>query len=130
MFLKKIFLSFLILLTASNSLADNSPPNAVFLEFHQEAPFSGYLLSKEKVDDFRRMSIEIQKDIEIIDSLNHSNYLITENFNNSQEQLNILLTQNEKLAKRESDSEFNKIIWFAAGVVFTGLAVWGAGQLK
>src|SRR5271166_859917 len=63
------------------------PTPAVFLHFQDPAPFEGFLLPKAKVDEFRDMSLELQKDVQLITSLNTSLSLEKDNASKLQNSL-------------------------------------------
>ncbi len=117
----KICLIFLISLISNICLAD--PPASIFLNIKDIAPFSGFLLPKEKLEEFHTMSLELQKEQDINKSLNTSISLLSDNNAKLQEGLNLSIDQNDKLIKKASNSDLEKILYFGGGVIITTLAI-------
>lgn len=111
MILKKLLIVY-VLLVNNISFAQES----VYLNQKDPAPFSGFLLPEEKVKELRNDSLE--KDM----------YKTEGTLKDTQ--IKLLSDQNDKLAKTlestSSLSMWEKIGYFAAGVLLTGLAISGA----
>src|SRR6266700_640770 len=68
--IKKLSIFLIILLLSNNALSDTlptptpspGPQPSLFLHLKDPAPFEGFLITKEKVEEFRDISIEILKD--------------------------------------------------------------------
>lgn len=99
------------------------PAPSVLLHKTDPAPFEGFLLPKEKIEEFRIMSLELQKEQAINNSLNTSISLYKDNEKSLQEALNLSIDQNAKLVKREGFSDWDKILYFSSGIVITTLAI-------
>lgn len=105
----KIFWTSLILTISLNSFAQDS----VYLNQKDPAPFSGYLLPEEEVKTLRDNTLE--RDM----------YKTTNDLKD--QQISLLSSQNTNLAKTlestSSLSTWEKIGYFAAGIILTGLAI-------
>lgn len=92
---------------------------AVYLDKGKPAPFSAYLVPELEVKQLRN------------DSLERDMYKTTNDLKD--QQIKLLTDQNTSLAntidKSEKLSTWEKIGWFAAGIVITGLAVDGASKI-
>lgn len=119
--MKKFLIFLIILLNHNICLAD--PPASIFLNAKDPAPFSGFLLSKEKVDEFHDMAIELQKEKDLNFSLDKSVDLLKDNETKLQEALNLSIDQNDKLLKKERSSDLDKVLYFGGGIVITVLAI-------
>lgn len=139
--MKKLMTTILLLsLTlGNNSFAEESVvagPNykVILLEQGAAAPFQGYLFPKDKALDLRKELIELDTLKALEKSYIKSIDLYILNENRMNEKINILLEHNDKLAstlaKSEDRDAFENKIWFAMGILVTGLAVYGAGQLS
>lgn len=129
--MRKLSIFLITLLLSPSLLADILPTPSptvgltpsVLLHKSEAAPFEGFLLPKEKVEEFRIMSIELQKEQAINTSLNTSLSLYKSNEKSLQEALNLSIDQNTKLVKREGFSDWDKVLYFGGGVVLTTLAI-------
>lgn len=125
----KKLLTYLILVTiSSNALADS-----VVLKKGQEAPFDGVLndhktsqkivLDLEEGDYNKRRVEQYLKIIELQDLA----------LEKRAKQYDILVDQNkilhDRLEKTESNSGYERLIWFGLGVLGTGISVYGAQKL-
>lgn len=118
----------MVYLTTSASSND-----VVILEQNEKAPFTGYLFTKEKAQSTRIKLIEGEEAIKLIPSYQRSLELYRNNEAISDKKVNILLEQNDNLAKQlassRSVSSFEKTAWFIGGILVTGLATYGASKL-
>ncbi len=93
--------------------------DVVFLNAQDKAPFSGYLLPEQTVKNLRNDSLELSM-YQRIDPL-------------KDQQIKLLTDDNIRLAttlqSTSSLSTFEKICWFAGGIIITSLAVEGASKL-
>lgn len=107
--------------------------DAIYLNQNDKAPYSGYLLSEDKVKELRNNTIERDGLKTINDSLTKSLTLEQQNNSLKDQKVNLLLDQNDKLAKSAyADRELNtweKVAYFVGGIVVTGLAIAGVHSL-
>lgn len=119
----------LILIVGSISYADD----AVFIQQNQAAPFAGFLLPKEKVQELYNQSIDASTNKALNDSLTKSLDLEKQNNDLLNKKINLLLDQNDKLAESlHSEISLNtleKIAYFAGGIIVVGLAISGVHNL-
>ena len=106
---------------------------SVFLDKDQKAPFSGYLLPESKLRELRNNTLERDTLKELNSSLKTSLDLQTTNSNLKDQKVNLLLEQNDKLAKTAYDNRqlntWEKLGYFVAGILVTGLAIKGVNEL-
>lgn len=111
----KILVSLYIILFSFNLMAQDS----VWLDKGQNSPFSGYLLHEEEVKILRNNTLE--RDM----------YKTTNDFKD--QQIKLLSDQNVKLAttleSTSSLSMWEKVGYFTAGILVTGLAVKAAHEI-
>jgi len=100
--------------------------DAVFLNKTQTAPFEGFLLPQTKLQELHNNTLErdaFQKENE---SLNKSLNLQQSNLGLKDNQIDILLKQNDNLAKTLSTertlNNWEKVGYFLGGIVTIGLA--------
>lgn len=121
--MKNVFLVILINLFVLNAFAQN----AVHLNKNDAAPFEGNLLTLETTKQLYMDSLEKTSLQKQLDLTNQNNQLL-------QQEKTILLDQNIKLiqanASDHSLSNWEKVGYFTAGVVITGLAIKGAMSLR
>lgn len=107
--------------------------DSTFLPKNTPAPFDGYLLPKEKIQELYNNTIERDTYKKLNDSFKTSLDLEQKNSSLKDDKINLLLQQNDKLAQTayqsQSLSTWEKIGWFAAGIIVTGLAVKGVHEL-
>lgn len=119
----------LILLLISNSFADEE---VVYLEKGKQSPYTGYLFTPEKADSIRKQLIEGDTYKLLNQSLEKSLELEHKTVDLSNLKITNLSEQNDKLAKslyeERSMSNWERIGFFALGVIGTGLAVYGIKQ--
>ena len=127
--MKNSLISLMILLVSHNSFAQD----AVELHLGDAAPYPGILFSIPKAQEIRQNEIQLKAYKLINDSLETTAAELEKIKETEDQKVNILLTQNDSLAKDLADarstSEFTKILWFSLGVVATSVAVWGAHQV-
>jgi hypothetical protein len=95
--------------------------DAVLLEQGKAAPFSGYLLSRDKVVELKNNTI----DLEYSRKENNNLKLIQTDY---EKRLNLYIEQNDKLSERlhKSDTGFlEKSGYFIFGALITGLLAYG-----
>lgn len=99
----------------------------------QVAPFSGYLVSKERVLEFKKADIELKELRLVNESLNRSVSLYKSNETHMQDQTTLLLNRNDILSKElmstRSVTQWEKTAWFVGGILVTGAATFGAAKL-
>ena len=107
--------------------------DSVYLTKNQSAPFEGFLIPKEKVQELRNAELERNTYKAVNDSLKVSLDLEQKNSTLKDQKISLLLDQNDKLAKTayqdHSLNNWEKVGIFAAGVVLTGLAVKAAHEI-
>lgn len=126
----KVFNLILILsLISSYSFAQD----AIFLNKTQLAPFDGFLLPQEKLQELHNNILErdaFQKENE---SLNKSLNIQQTNLGLKDNQINILLNQNDNLAKalysERTLNNWEKVGYFAGGIILTGLSIYAVHSL-
>ena len=122
--------SYLIKILLIFSITVNSfAGEAVLLEQNKPAPFSGILFPKEQAEQMRKELLErdsliiINKSLE--ESIKHNKDIIQI----SDLKINNLSEQNDNLAKslysERSMTNWERLAFFALGVIGTGLAVYG-----
>ncbi len=110
----------------SPALADTS----VALDQNQKAPFAGVLMDPEAANKVKAGLLERDLYKEITESQTHSIDLLKQNVSYSEDKVNKLLEQNDKLSERlqsaQSTSTFEKVGLFVLGIAATigaGLAI-------
>jgi hypothetical protein len=107
--------------------------DSVHLNQNDKAPFPGYLLPAAKVEQFQTDEIQLNYYKSTDDSLQKSLTLEQQNSALKDQKVNLLLDQNDKLSKaaytERELTTWEKIGYVAAGIVITGVAVWGAHSL-
>lgn len=130
--MKKFLVTLLLTFSTigNNCYAEDS---VVLLEKGSTAPFKGYLFPEAKALDLRKELIELDNLRLIEKSYLNSIELYKKNETVHNLKVNTLLEQNDKLAealaKSRERSEWENRIWFGLGILVSGLAVYGAGQL-
>ncbi len=128
---KLIVTTLLTSLINVNCYAEDS---VVLLEKGGTAPYKGYLFSEDKALKIRKELIELDGLRLIEQSYTRSIDLYKKNEEARVNQVQLLLDRNDKLAeslaKSHERSEWENRIWFAMGIIVTGVAVYGAGQLS
>jgi len=124
------FLTIVLILTIpSRSLAQQVVPIAA----GTPAPYSGILMPEGVAKEAKNAVIERDTYKSVNESLNKSLNLSNQNFNYSENKVNILLEQNDKLAKNlqaeRTVSDFQKIMWFGLGVLATGAAAYVGSKI-
>lgn len=128
--LKKL-IKILTIITLINSYS--FAQDAVLLNKDDKAPFNGFLLPQEKLQELHNNTLErdaFQKENE---SLNKSLNLQQTNLGLKDNQINILLNQNDNLAKalgsERTLNNWEKTGYFIGGIIVTGLAIKAAHDL-
>lgn len=103
------------------------------IEKDQPAPYSGQLFTFKKAREVRLELLEKDKLKVFNEALKLNEIEYKQIIKNNGEQIDILVEHNTKLYQMAKDNEessgFTKILYFGLGVVATGAAVYGAGQL-
>lgn len=114
------------ILICNTCLADDG---AVVVSKGDAAPFSGVLLSNEKANQLKVISIEHDEYKLLNDSLNRSINLYKSNEAVYDNKVNVLLQQNDKLAvdlySARQTTMWEKLGFFVLGVAATTAAVYG-----
>lgn len=128
--LLKKFLIFLMisLIISNNAYADS----AVFLEEGKPAPYSGYLFTETAGQKLKVRLVEADYYEKMLSSL-ETQINLYENINKTHnEKYNILLEQNDKLAKtlhsQQSLNNWERIGLFGLGILTTVLVLYGVKQ--
>jgi hypothetical protein len=104
--------------------------DSVLLNKGTPAPYTGFLVPRERINELR---IESEEQKALIASYARSVDLYKKNEEASDRQVNILLERNDKLSKEltstRSVSTFEKTAWFIGGILVSGAAVYGASKL-
>lgn len=126
----KIYQSLILSISLIN--VNSFSQDTVALQKDDKAPFTGILFSEEKS---RKIKLELEEKDSykvLYDSTQRSLNLLDQNLKLKDDQIDILMNQNNKLAMSLRDSkDFNsweRFAWFALGVVATGFAVYGLNQ--
>lgn len=128
-------LSLLVLLSYSiSSIEKSNAQDSVQLNQGTPAPYSGYLISKEKVQQFYQMDLE-NKELKLMnESFSRSVQFYKNNDSSSATQITSLLYRNDDLAKElasaRTTTSFEKVAYFVGGILIAGFGVWGAQKLK
>lgn len=117
------------------SIASNVSAGQV-VEIHKgdPAPYDGVLFDKDAANETRKKVIEGEGQKEINKHLEKKLELQDLTLQYREKQVEILSSQNEKLADRleksTNTSNWERILWLGLGIIGTGLAVKAAGSLK
>lgn len=113
----KITISILLILASITAQAQDS----VLLNQNSPAPFTGYLLPPEKVQEFQNMSYEINTDKVIIQSYEKTITLYKSNEDLYNKKVQALNDQNDRLAeslgKARGLTDLERALWFVGGVL-------------
>lgn len=112
----------MILSLSSSSFAQD----AVLLNTSDPAPFSGFLLPKDKLQDLKNQIDLIPSYKKTIDFQTNIITLQQDKFKTSIEQ-NVDLTK--ALNSSKSSSDFDHILWFSLGVLASILSFYGATEI-
>ena len=132
---KLIVLTLLIFLMTENSYAVStsvsplSGESVVLIEKGLPAPFKGYLFPEDKAQEIRKELIELDSLRAMESSYQKSIDIYKKNQDLYDYKTNVLLDQNEKLAKAVSSNKYDGYIGFAVGILVTGLSIWGAKEV-
>jgi hypothetical protein len=126
-----------IFLTIENSYGENLAPivktnttdKVLFIEKGTEAPFKGYLFSEERTLEIRQELIELDSLRSIEPSYQKSIDIYKKNQDIYDYKVNVLLNENEKLARAVSVNRYDGYIGFGIGILVTSLAIYGAKQI-
>jgi hypothetical protein len=128
--MKKIAL-FLILNCSISSIARSE--ESIILEKGKPAPYTGFLVPRERVLELRKTELDNQEYKLLNESLTRTVNIYKSNESLSEKQVNILLERNDKLSqelnKSRSMSNFERGLWFFGGMVVTGAAAYTASKL-
>ena len=123
----------LLILLLSVTLTVGINAKSVDIKEGDKAPFSGVLVDYETMRKIRVDLLTKDAQTKEIESLERSLKLSQLNVNLNKEQVQILRESNDRMADRlrktTSLSTWERVGWFALGVLGTGFAVKGAGEL-
>ena len=98
--------------------------DAVHLNVNDKAPFDGFLITPAKVNQFAQTVNERDNLQQLNNSLNTSINLQTDIITHKDTQINLLLDQNDKLAKTAAASQtindWVKVGYFLGGILLIG----------
>jgi hypothetical protein len=104
------------------------------LDKDQKAPYSGFLLSQEKVQQLRNDSIDNDTNKKLNESLKTSLALEQSTSTLKDTKITLLMTQNDLLAKSAYTSReftnWERVGYFLGGIILTGAAIKGVQALK
>ncbi len=122
-----------VLLTLTLNVRSNAQ-EAVALNQGQAAPFTGILITPKAAQDFKNTVIERDGLEDLQTSYERSIEMYKKTDELQQKKIDLLLTQNDKLAVRLGDSlsmnTWERIGWLSLGIVATGIAAYGLQQIK
>lgn len=105
----------------------------VLLQKNDPAPYAGFLLSRETLQPLYNAVLERDNYKAVNESLKTSLTLEQSNNTRKDNQIDILLQQNDKLAKATYDSQsmnnWVKVGYFIGGILVTGLAIKGLHEV-
>lgn len=130
----KKWLIILVFLCNSVTFAQSCPEDIQAIEKGQVANCTGTLISPDATKKFD----EALQDVEYYEKLTEQLYkrreLSIKEVETLDKRLQLYMEQSETLAKevykKEKEDKWQKVIYFGLGVVATGIAVYGAGQLN
>lgn len=129
--IKKILSTILLTIFVSNIAF--AQEDVTVIKKGTPAPYDGILLTEDKARELRNYKIERDNYKLLNESLERSIVLHTRNENIYQTKINLLLEQNDKLAKSLYDAKdttnLERIMYFSIGVIATGFAVYGATKI-
>lgn len=124
----------IVILSLFNFIGSTSyAEESIYLNQGQTAPYSGFLLPKEKVQELYNNTTERDFYKNTNDSLKKSIDLEQSNNNIKDQKIKLLLDQNDQLAKTAYNarelSNWEKIGYFLGGIIVTSLAIKGMHEL-
>lgn len=123
--MKALIIAYLVVVLSAPALAQDSAPvtpDMIPIMIGEPAPFAGMLVMESKLIDYIKLEIRV---VELEGNLRIQKRLTTN--------LENLYSERLKVAAKEEwyqTPEFNRWLGFAIGVLVTGLAVYGASQLR
>jgi len=121
--LKSFVIGILIFCISTEVFAQES----IFLQKSTQAPFEGYLVPKDKILEFKKMSDELQNDTTTIQLMSKSIELYKDNENIYTKKISLLTDENDKLSKtineEKSVNDFQKFLYVASGILVTVLVM-------
>ena len=119
--MKKLIIPLLFVFSL-NALAEDT---AKYLPKGEPAPFSGYLLSPEKADKVRLITIDLSLSKKTNDILTQQNTLLQTQVAQSQEHINNL---NKTLVDSKDSAFLSKIGMFLLGATSATVIAWGVSR--
>lgn len=111
-----------LLLTITPLYASDDNAGAVLLEKGQPAPFSGFLITREKANTFRLTTLELDYANKNIEVLTYQNKLYSEQLSKSNE---LITNLNKTIVENRSTSKWEIIGAFVLGAVITSFIGYG-----
>ena len=115
-------LSILLILVNINICLAEDP---LFIEIGKPAPYTGFLISREKAERIRLMDIDLQFQIKKGEILNQELTLTQDQLKRNNEYVNTL---SNKVAEMKDNSMFTKIGFFILGALITGGIAFGVSR--
>jgi hypothetical protein len=119
------------LLISNNCLAADQ---TVILKKDERAPFEGVLLPFEQANKTRYELLDCDIKKQLNGSYERTIKLYKDNEVFQDNKVNILMKQNDELAKAltesKTSSDLQKVVWFTLGVLATGLAIYGTSKIS
>lgn len=104
------------------------------IEQNKKAPCTGFLFSPEAEAQVAKDYEDLQFFKSLSERLEKRKELTDKEINILDKRLQLYIEQSNtlsnQLSKRESESKWEKVLWFSLGVIVTGLAVNGASKLN
>lgn len=111
------------------STAANSQ-DSQYIEKGSPAPYTGILFTEKKAQSIRNELLEGDKAKVELKAEQNKTKRLNEVIVLKNEEIDLYKTQNERLTSAKERSDTMNYIWFGMGILATGLAVYGAGQLS
>ena len=121
----KKLLIFILLFSQMSWAAAPEIQEPLLLNQGQPAPYTGFLLSRDKVDSVYKLSIDLDFQTKKADILSSENQLlISQNDRNK----DFIETQSKQISSMKENSTFTKIAFFFLGAACATLVAYGAAR--
>jgi len=132
--MKRILVNLLIFANISTSCYCYADDKATPLNKGDAAPFTGLLLTPSQAQDVKNTAIERDALKAVNGSLNLSINLQDDIIKHKDNQITVMMQQNDNLSKNlyseRQTSTWEKAAWFAAGIITTGLVLYGVKNIS
>lgn len=112
-------------LAVPNVMSPSYAEQVVFVEKGQPAPFTGFLMDREKAIKFNDLDLNYTFSLKNIEVLKYQNGLFEEQLTKNNQHIQEL---NKQLIDNKSDSMWTKIGFFMLGAALTGFIAYGTVQ--